>query len=110
MTDPLTEVVALLAPSAAFSKVVNGAGAWRVRRAQVGTPFYCVVLDGACNITIDGDDPLMLQTGDFLLLPAAYGYTTSSIAPSTEADLVVAPTLQANGEFRLGKPDGPCNY
>jgi AraC-like DNA-binding protein len=106
MIDPLTEVVTLLAPSAAFSKVVHGAGAWRVRRTQAGTPFYCVVLDGAFELAIDGGDTLIVRAGDFILIPAAFGYTTSSIAPSTDADLVVAPTALPNGEFRLGAQTG----
>ena len=34
MGDPLTEVVTLLQPSAQFSKLVSGAGAWSVRRSE----------------------------------------------------------------------------
>ncbi|MEO5933592.1 MAG: AraC family transcriptional regulator, partial [Duganella sp.] len=52
MIDPLAEVVSLLQPRARYSKVVEGAGAWRVRRAESGQPFYCVVLDGACLLTV----------------------------------------------------------
>ncbi|WP_323503395.1 cupin domain-containing protein, partial [Undibacterium sp. CCC2.1] len=54
MTDPLTEVVTLLQPQAAFSKVVSGAGPWRVRRSEDGQPFYSVILNGSCHLAVDG--------------------------------------------------------
>jgi hypothetical protein len=44
VTDPMAEVVTLLQPVARFSKVVKGAGAWRVRHSEAGQPFYCVLL------------------------------------------------------------------
>jgi hypothetical protein len=47
MIDPLAEVVTLLQPSTPYSKIVEGAGRWRVRRADLGQPFYCAMLDGA---------------------------------------------------------------
>ncbi|WP_422824175.1 hypothetical protein [Trinickia caryophylli] len=53
MIDPLSEVVTLLQPTAGLSKIVSGAGQWRVRRQEAGQPFYCVVLDGNCQLTVD---------------------------------------------------------
>jgi hypothetical protein len=44
VTDPMAEVVTLLQPVARFSKVVKGAGAWRLRRSEAGQPFYCELL------------------------------------------------------------------
>ena len=46
MFDPLAEVVTLLQPSASLSKIVSGAGAWRVQRSVHGQPFYCAILQG----------------------------------------------------------------
>ena len=51
MIDPLAEIVTLLRPSATVSKMVGGAGRWRLRRTDVGQPFYCWVLEGACILT-----------------------------------------------------------
>jgi AraC-like DNA-binding protein len=107
MVDPLSEVVALLQPSASFSKVVNCAGAWRVRRSESGQPFYCVILEGACSLTIDGHAPLVLQADDFVLIPAAYGFSTSSLEPAAAPDADSTPVQLPNGEFRLGALDGP---
>ena len=70
MTDPLAEVVTLLQPSAPFSKVITGAGSWCVRRSDTGRPFYWVVLEGACRVVADGHPSIILQAGDFVLLPA----------------------------------------
>ena len=71
MVDPLAEVVTLLQPQARYSKRVGGSGSWNIRRAESGQPFYCVVLDGACRLTPDGQAPLQLRQGDFVLIPAA---------------------------------------
>jgi AraC-like DNA-binding protein len=106
VTDPLSEVVTLLQPEAAFSKVVNGAGRWRVRRTELGRPFYCVVLEGSCRLVVEGREPLALQANDFVLIPAAHNFTTTSNDPPDD-HLDVPPTALPGGEFRLGTPEGP---
>lgn len=107
MVDPLAEVVTLLQPQARYSKVVGGAGSWRIRRAESGQPFYCVVLDGGCRLTPDGQAPLQLRQGDFVLIPAAQGYTMSSLAPALPQAADSVPVELPQGQFRLGDPDGP---
>lgn len=107
MIDPLAEVVMLLQPQASFSKVVSGAGRWRVHRSEHGQPFYCVVLEGSCQLDVVGQESIILQAGDFALIPAAHDYTTSSLLPGTSAHLVTAPIALPNGEFRLGTADIP---
>lgn len=108
MTDPLAEVVTLLEPSARFSKVVSGAGRWRVRRPEGGQPFYCVILDGACQLSVDGHEPILLQESDFVLIPSAYGFTTSSLHPQMADDVNSEPVF-INGELRLGAHDQPAD-
>jgi len=81
MIDPLAEVVTLLQPGARFSKLVLGASPWRTGRSNAGQPFYCVILEGGCRIAIDGHEPIELQSGDFVLIPAAYGVSMSSLEP-----------------------------
>jgi len=105
--DPLAEVVELLQPGARFSKVVAGAGAWRVRRTDAGLPFYAVVLDGACQLAVDGQAPLALQAGDFVLVPAAQPFTNSSAEPPAAELPDTVPTLQPDGSYRVGRADGP---
>lgn len=106
MSDPLAEVVTLLQPSAPFSKLVSGAGPWSVRRAEAGTPFYCAILDGASRLAVDGREPVILENGDFVLIPAAFDFTASSLEPpqdTRDSALVVLP----DGEVRHGTASGP---
>jgi len=107
MVDPLTEVVTLLQPGAPFSKIVSGASPWRVRRSEAGRPFYCVIVDGSCRLVVDAREPITLQSGDFVLIPSAYGFTMSSLEPMTTDDPESSPVALLNGEFRLGKQCGP---
>jgi AraC-like DNA-binding protein len=109
MIDPLAEVVTLLQPSAAFSKVVHAAGAWRVRRSEAGQPFYCVILDGACRLTVDAQQPIDLAQGDFVLIPSAYGFTMDSLEPLQSEYVDTIPVAMLHGEFRLGVQDGPAD-
>ena len=105
MVDPLAEVVALLQPQASFSKVVSGAGPWRVRRSEAGRPFYCVILDGACALTVHGRETMALQQGDFVLIPAAHDFTMSSREAPAPDHVDAAPLALRHGEFRIGMPD-----
>jgi AraC-like DNA-binding protein len=105
MIDPLAEVVALLQPRARFSKVVGGAGAWRVRRADAGEPFYCVILDGASRLAVDGHEPVDLRQGDFVLVPEAHGFTMSSVTPLPAGQADTEPVALLDGRFALGTPD-----
>jgi AraC-like DNA-binding protein len=107
MVDPLAEVVTLLQPGASFSKIVSGAGPWRVRRSEAGRPFYCVSLDGSCRLAVDGHGPITLQASDFVLIPSAYGFTMSSLDPATSEDIETSPVALLDGEFRLGVQSGP---
>ncbi len=107
MVDPLAEVVTLLQPGAPFSKVVSGAGPWRVRRTETGQPFYCVILDGSCRFAVDGHEPISLHAGDFVLIPSAYGFAMSSFEPPASEDTDPSSVALLHGEFRLGIQSGP---
>lgn len=107
--DPLAEVVALLRPTAPFSKRVSAAGRWQVRRSEYGEPFYCVLLEGSCRLAVDGVDAMILARGDFVLIPSAENFTISSLdAPeSTAEESTAPPVLLPDGEYRLGTQSGP---
>ena len=102
MVDPLAQVVALLQPGAPFSKLVSASGAWRVRRSETGRPFYCAVLEGKCRLSVDGHEPITVESGDFVLVPAAYGFSTSSVSPPASPGLETTPVALGHGEFSLG--------
>ena len=109
MTDPLAEVVTLLQPSARFSKLVLGASPWRISRSDAGQPFYCVILEGGCRLAIDGHESIELQSGDFALIPAAYGVAMSSLELPPPGVETLTPIALGNGEFRIGPSDHPID-
>jgi AraC-like DNA-binding protein len=109
MIDPLAEVVTLLQPGARFSKLVLGAGSWRVRRSDSGQPLYYVILEGACRMAIEGHEPIELVSGDFVLIPAAHGVSMSSLVPPPRGVETLAPLVLGNNEFGIGDPDGPID-
>jgi AraC-like DNA-binding protein len=109
MIDPLAEVVTLLQPNARFSKLVHGASPWCISRSDAGQPFYCVVLEGGCHLAIDGHEPIELLSGDFVLIPAAYGVAMSSLEPPPPGVETAEPTALGKGEFRIGAPGNPID-
>ena len=109
MIDPLAEMVSLLQPRTLSAKSVSGAGAWQMRRMIEGQPFFCAVLEGALRLTVDGMDQIHLRAGDFVLIPSAYGFTSSSIVPFAADDPAAAPIGRIEGGVRLGRQDGPVD-
>lgn len=103
MTDPLAQVVSLLQLGAGHSKVASGAGSWSVQRSESGRPFYCVVLEGGCHLQAERHPLLRLQAGDFVLIPAVYDFTMSSLQPALDFEYI--PQHLPGGEARLGDPD-----
>jgi AraC-like DNA-binding protein len=108
VADPLSEVVSLLQPAARFSKLVEGAGDWRVFREGQGEPFYAAVLEGECRLSVDGRPPLLLKAGDFVLIPAAktLEHASAHAPPDTEYSV---PTRIGEDHFRIGRQDGPAD-
>lgn len=105
--DPLGEVIALLRPRAVFSKVISGAGRWGVRYTQFGQPSFCVLLQGSCRLSIDGQGALTLGESDFILLPATPGFTMTSLEPGTPAVVDARAAASAGGgEIRHGTRGG----
>jgi AraC-like DNA-binding protein len=102
-SDPLAALITLLRPQTVLSKIVSGAGDFSVRYAPYEDPAFCLVLEGACFLDVDGVGVLALDEGDFVLLPRTPGFTMAS-----NLDLrpkLVAPT-QAR-EVRHGRRSGP---
>lgn len=102
MSDPLADVITMLKLRAVLSKTVTGAGEWRVRRSDYGQSFYCAILEGACHLEIAGHEPLTLVAGDFILIPAAYNFAMTSLAPPAFHDATTTPVETSPGHFRLG--------
>jgi AraC-like DNA-binding protein len=106
MADPLSEVVALLRPRTVFTKGISGAGAWGVRYADFGQPSFCAVLEGRCRLHVDGQAPITLEAGDFVLLPATPGFVMTGFEPATPTFIDPKVTPSPVDEVRHGRPDG----
>lgn len=102
MIDPLAEVVTLLQPSAPFAKLVSGAGQWRVRRSDLKQPFFCVLLEGRMHLHVDQGPSILLQQGDFALIPAADCFTMTSHNPPEQGRPDNVPQALMDGMFWLG--------
>lgn len=105
MADPLSDVIALLQPRTVFTKVISGAGRWGVRYTEFGQPSFCTVIEGSCRLSVDDADPVVLETGDFVLLPATPGFTMSGSEPVTP--MLIEPNVAdaSTDEVRYGAPD-----
>ena len=106
MNDPLSEVITLLQPRAVFSKRISGAGRGGVRYSDFGQPSFCAVLEGSCRLAVDGHQPLTIESGDFVLLPATPGFTMSGFEPVKPERIDPKVTLMPTGEVRHGTRGG----
>jgi len=109
MQDPLSQVISLLRPRTVFSKRISGAGPWAVRYSVFGQPSFCAVLEGTCRLAVDGEPPLTLEAGDFLLLPATPAFTMSggdaTKPKQIDPKVVSSPTGEVRHGTRGGRPD-----
>ncbi|MET3611724.1 AraC-like DNA-binding protein [Rhizobium aquaticum] len=103
--DPLSDVIALLRPNTAVSKPISGRGAWAVRYAAHDAPGFTIVLKGECWVTFEGEAPLKLNTGAFLLLPATPAFTLGS-----RSDIVGTPTEPMDVPVRHGEQEGEADF
>jgi len=103
--------VTLLRPSASFSKLVEYAGRWRIRRDVEGKPVYFAVLEGECRVVNAGQASIVVRAGDFVLLPATGDRAIDGIEsmdPPPDG-AVMTPTDIGEGRFRIGQVDQPVN-
>ncbi|MDQ0316627.1 AraC family transcriptional regulator [Amorphus orientalis] len=104
MSDPLAQIVSLLKPNASFAKQVIAGGSWIVRRSDVMQPFYCAMLEGACMLEIPGETPVRVERGDFVLVPMAQDFISTSLTPPPKGTR--SPRVEIGpGVYRLGDPD-----
>jgi AraC-like DNA-binding protein len=106
MVDPLSEVITLLRPLTAFSKLISGAGRWGVRYSAFEQPSFCTVLEGSCRLTVDGQESITLKAGDFVLMPTTPGFTMTGFEPVTPEQINPKTMPSPTGEVRHGRRGG----
>jgi AraC-like DNA-binding protein len=107
MADPIADVIQLLRPRAVFSKGITGAGRWAVRYSEFGQPGFCAVTEGRCRLRVEGEVPVVLEEGDFVLLPATPAFTMSGFEAASPVRIDPKTTSAPLDEIRYGRADGP---
>lgn len=103
--DPLSDIIALLRPNTVVSKPITGRGRWGVRYAAYLKPGFTIVLAGACWIRLEEQQPMRLERGDFVLLPAAPAFALYS-----DPDVACVPTEPSWTPVRHGDPEGEPDF
>jgi len=106
--DPLAEIVTLLQPSASYSKLVEYAGRWRLRRDIEGKPVFFAVLEGECRVVPSGQPPIIVRKGDFVLSPVTKDHVVESIKAPPHG-IAMTPAETGDGRFRVGALGEPVN-
>ncbi len=99
--DPFSDVIALLRPHTALSKPITGRGRWGVRYAAYGQPGFALVLAGQVWLALAEAPPVLLERGDFVLLPA-----TPAFAMFTHSGVECVPVEPTDKPVRHGDPEG----
>jgi len=103
--ESLAAIISLLRPQCVVPKLISGAGAWSVRYDAQETTGFCIVLAGSCLLAPEGDHPLELREGDFLLFPRTPAFTMAS-----DLDLAATTVEPKHGrEIRRGDPDAEAS-
>lgn len=103
--DPLSQTVALLRPKAAISKPISGRGQWGVRYQAHDAPGFTIVLAGLAWLTFEGEAPIQIGEGDFILLPTTPAFTLSS-RPRVKC----IPVAPSNKAVRHGDQEGDADF
>ncbi len=110
MTDPLSQMIRLLRPRAVFSKGISGAGKWAVQYDAFGKPGFCAAIDGQCRLAVEGETPVILDKGDFVLLPTTPAFTLSGLEPGPAQRIDPKTAPMPDREVRFGRQDGPPDF
>src|SRR5436305_835858 len=103
--DPLSDIIALLRPTAAVSKPIAARGRWGVRYRAYDAPGFTIVLAGEAWIAFGGTAPRRLAQGDFLLLP-----TTPAFELCSEPGVACVPVDPRNEPVRHGEQEGEPDF
>ena len=109
MVDPLSQTIQLLHPRTVLPKVISGAGSWAVSYTEFGQPGFCAVTEGRCRLAVEGEAPVVLEEGDFVLLPATPAFTMSGFTPAPPLRVNPKTLPPPEGEIRYGRRDGPVD-
>lgn len=108
--DPLSDIIQLLRPHAVFSKPITGKGDWGVSYSSEGQPGFAIVLEGRCWLGFNGADAILLESGDFVLLPDVRAFTLQSNPNAKCVPGQPPPGGQRHRGVRHGNPKGRPDF
>jgi AraC-like DNA-binding protein len=108
--DPLSEIIQLLRPHAVFSKPITGRGEWGARYAAHGQPGFALVLEGRCWLGLKDAGPVLLERGDFVLLPDLQAFTLQSHPGVHCVPIPPPPAGHRPRGMRHGDPEGSPDF
>jgi AraC-like DNA-binding protein len=103
--DPLSNIIALLHPHTVLSRPITGRGSWGVRFEAYNFPAFSIILSGQCWLSLGKDPPVMMQRGDFMLLP-----TTPTLTLSSEPGAVCETGTLSRQVERYGEQGGEPDF
>lgn len=108
MSDPSSQMIQLLRPRAVFSKGVTGAGRWAIRYEEFGKLDFCAALEGQRQLAGDCEDLVILEEGDFVLLPTTPAFVLLGLesGPVQRIDSRLAPTAERRARGPLWSAGG----
>lgn len=108
--DPLSDIIHLLRPHAVFSKPIAGRGDWGVSYAAQGQPGFAIVLEGKCWLGLNAAETVLLERGDFVLMPDILAFTLQS-HPNAKCVLGPPPPVGTrHSGVRHGDPKGKPDF
>lgn len=103
--DPLSDIVSLLRPKAGVAKPISGRGKWGVSYRPHDAPGFTLVLEGEAWLEFQGQAPLHLTKGDFVLLS-----TTPAFALYSEPGVDCVPIEPQAEAVRHGAQEGEPDF
>lgn len=108
--DPLSDIIHLLRPHAVFSKPITGRGDWGVSYSAQGQPGFAIVLEGNCWLGLNAAKPVLLEHGDFVLMPDILAFTLQSRPNLTCIPGPPPPSGNRHSGVRHGDPKGKPDF
>lgn len=107
--DPLSDVLSLLKPRGYQSGGIDAGGDWSFQFPK-SNGFFCLALvSGYCWLSVDGvDEPVLLQAGEFAVLPHGPAFRMASDPTLAPVDILSVVTEKLNGRVLTWQGGGAC--
>jgi AraC-like DNA-binding protein len=107
--DPLSDVLSLLKPRGYQSGGIDAGGDWSFQFPK-SNGFFCLALvSGHCWLSVDGaDGPVLLQAGEFAVLPHGPTFRAASDPAVAPVDILSLRDDKLNGKILTWQGGGAC--